>query len=737
MTNAKICLNGSKTTVIVEEIAYTITTYLNQVKDVEQVPWINIWKKWQANDFMNATRRSQLSRVINDLNEVTQEQTLIIPILRSMFEQIPQLEEWYSIQTDDNDLHYLIRNVSNKTTKTNKNNQKDSNNEKDVKKLTKEKEINYSKEMNATIKESNKKHDLASDWQSPKARNSFKNNKTTNNAPKKPENIPTENKFQKLIDEIVNEDAIIDSSDGGATISDMDTTNNDYNSDVSLNSNNIYKEVGKQMANKNINKEKYKKEEKKHHQDATKLQRLMQVMQFKNVDIDDLVNWIENDGCKAIDIVTENATKRIQETTTSNQLQLEEYYDKKMNEMKNTQITLNAKFNEFKKNQHKLKQDIIKETTNATIAIGLKTTAGTAEIMKEMNKAETMMNKLEDFVKFSNTYLEQSNRLKQHAEKVLKDGYLNFQDSITEIADVEMGEITTYISKYLDKLKSLDAAMIELEHERDMQQAERKWIEEDKKMLKREKELIDERKVILDKWHKRQEEIDKRNRSIDTWFSAKLKQAELCGHVITTAKIVPQLNEDQKCNKIPRSHANKKQEEEDEESILEQQQQDAYINDTSMFKDDKLAASPLSKNSINSSNSNYPPTPSLHNPSRAPTQPLFKESQRVLYKPSISNGIKGIVLSAGYDDTIRFKGWKYCIFTEGNQLLENCNERMMYEIKDATNIKQQNESKYEYKNTKEYNQYHEDNQFEHHNIPDHHEYDTAYHQYQQHEPRAG
>ncbi len=164
--------------------------------------------------------------------------------------------------------------------------------------------------------------------------------------------------------------------------------------------------------------------------------------------------------------------------------------DDMQKEMTRTTKDSNAKLNEIRKETNIGKRVVNEEATKGIQAVAIKVTDGVQHITKTMESARTTTTSLTNEIKFASAQSNALNGLSAHVNKQIEAGYESFGDRITNRSDNAMEEINQFLDKHTMKLTAVQQLMDTTNHEREITDLEKQFVERDRELIKEQMEKL-------------------------------------------------------------------------------------------------------------------------------------------------------------------------------------------------------------------------------------------------------
>ena len=452
---------------IVNAIHTSITTYLSDKDDNDNIQWRRTWDKWKTAEkphFTSIRRRKELAQFVYGHDDGSPQTKTIV---QEIFRQIPILNEIYQFTTNS---------ITNQTFMT-------SNNVQNIEFARKQTVIEATRndesgeEQVETWSEvaSNSKHSSPAREQRSIAM--------------KFDKVPTENRFEIFLD---------DDEDKNDNVEEVQPTTETLDRDVqspltlppSLNTS---PDSANNDESNTINSPNNQSKISEIRDDTTTIlsqnkikliTELIKALKENNVEANDVIKWINDEATDeynnivAIKIAdfAEEASKiektfgqRIKDTLT---VQLEkiskthsDHVRRVLQENAKIKQTCSNTLASAKSEVSSSISNIRNEETNAVLHLSTKVNEYTQALEGSIKLANETMEKLNSLQKFATTHNAEMNRLKQHIETTIASSFQTFKDQISQYSEDEQQEYYDFLAHHDSTVKKANIAQTTLEEQ--------------------------------------------------------------------------------------------------------------------------------------------------------------------------------------------------------------------------------------------------------------------------------
>ncbi len=671
---------------ILEAINTTITTYLSDKSDSEQIQWRHTWTKWTSHPtipFQQITTRNKLAQIIlgND-NDKSQTKT----ILAKMLEAIPVLSDVYEIVQPSRNQAAIFRSklvskIQPSSAQT-------------ILVPPKETTDNPSDNWSTVVRNKHSSPQRSTKKQAIPVTSVTSSNpfaifakehgeeSSTDDTDTKEQPAPTiaDDKEQEVTERVKVTEDTDEKFDEQRETEIIEITNSPSNSQKSTESDDNTQNLSTVTETK-----------------ITELTELINVLHSNDIDIKEVVNWIKNgaavnykeaiavnltnlveEGSKVeekfsmrLQTITNNFIEMLQTEYNVHKTNMDRTTDQLNREIVSTRHSCTSLLNECKGNTNALSKKIETEEASAIIHISNRTNSALKRMDDNIAIVNTKIDELNSAQKFAATHHQELNRLQQHMNATVKTHYEEFSDKINQYADDEKQE-------FLDFLAHQDDTVA-------MANSERNLLEEKHRLLDMEKELLETNKSQTD--HNNiatvqtkmeitilKDELAHMRRQFDVIEGLKLENENLKQEMLKLHNNMEHVIR----TRITESEDTMKDEHRDEIMILHKkiteleekfndQSSKQYCQPTNSYSNPKtphptFSNSQAQRSNLNSTNAT---TSQFFEP------PLFKIGQEVYYKLS-STQLDGYIAEREYDQHLEM--WVYSISTKHGGTMNSCYE---------------------------------------------------------------
>ncbi len=663
---------------IIDAINTTITAYLSDKQESEQIQWRQTWTKWTSHPttpFTSINNRKRLAEVIfsND-NDKYQTKT----ILAKMLEAIPILSDVYEIiSLPKSTPRFCSKNVSN---------------------------IQPSSAQ-TVLAPTTGTQDPSEDWST--VTKTTKHSSPSRSVNKQP--IPASSVSNRNHFEIFAQD-----EDTGENTSNKEGHSNENNTPTVSNDSVVVNELTEPAEATETNDEKEPESNSKEiieitnspdlsqkstdsddnnissitETKVTELTELINVLHQNDLDINEVVNWIKHgDAPNYKEAIAVNLTNLVEEgskveekfrtrlqTITSNLIQmLQAEYNVHKSAMEQNVTRFNKDFATTKQSCQSLLNECNRKV--ATLSTQIETEQADA-IIHISNKSNSALKRLDDTIviindkiatfnsaqKFAQSHHHEMNRLQQHMNSTIKSSYEEFSNKINQYADDEKQE-------FLDFLSNHDDTVAQANSERNLLEEKRRLLDMEKELMEKNQNQIDNKNIsavqndiemtII------KDEIAQLRTQVTAIDELKSENKRLAGELSTLQSNV---NHEVRM-RITQSEDKMKDEHRDEIMIMHKK-----ITEL----EEQLKAQPSQQFCQPASSSTkmaQPPTTFSSRPTTNPNPtfqpPFFKIGQEVHYKMGKTQ-LDGYITEREFDNNIDM--WVYTISTTHGGTMNSCYE---------------------------------------------------------------